>query len=230
MPPMMVRYLKTHAEPQAWIDVAAQCPSRFGEGTLRSAQSSMSIGILAERLGQSPPDAAAPRLDGVSDATINADVLDAMAVAEDKAGFAVGVLAARGQTEGATLSLSDAHATAGQQLASLAERSGEAPTGSGEGSASDDGTAHTNDSRQKVYAIDRLLANPVTVPDAASGRNVPTAAAIEMDCARAEIKAIDGSKSQSDADTLTALAALAARHAYTAMELGYPTSDDALFL
>ena len=33
-------------------------------------------------------------------------------------------------------------------------------------------------------AIDQLLANPTTIADKASGQTVPTAAAIEMDCAR----------------------------------------------
>jgi hypothetical protein len=50
-----------------------------------------------------------------------------------------------------------------------------------------------------------------------------------MDCARAEIKAVADSTSQSDSDTLLVLAALAAKHAYTAFQLGYPSGDSALF-
>ena len=86
-----------------------------------------------------------------------------------------------------------------------------------------------NDPRQKVYAIDQLLANPTTIADKASGQTVPTAAAIEMDCARAQIKAVTESKSSTESDMLLILAALAAKHAYTAFQLGYPATDAELF-
>ena len=144
-----------------------------------------------------------------------------MAVAEDRAGFAIEVLAARGQTAGATLALSDMHKTAGQQLVALAN-----------GNFDDSGAQSSlpaNDPRQKVYAIDQLLANPTTIADKASGQTVPTAAAIEMDCARAQIKAVTESKSSTESDMLLILAALAAKHAYTAFQLGYPATDAELF-
>lgn len=98
---------------------------------------------------------------------------DAMAVAEDRAGFAIEVLAARGQTAGATLALSDMHKTAGQQLVALAN-------GNFDDSGAQSSSSGQNDPRQKVYAIDQLLANPTTIADKASGQTVPTAAAIEM--------------------------------------------------
>ena len=146
----------------------------------------------------------------------------AMAVAEDRAGFAIEVLAARGQTAGATLALSDMHKTAGQQLVALAN-------GNFDDSGAQSSSSGQNDPRQKVYAIDQLLANPTAIADKASGQTVPTAAAIEMDCARAQIKAVTESKSSTESDTLLILAALAAKHAYTAFQLGYPATDAALF-
>jgi hypothetical protein len=220
--PMMQQYATGLAAPLAWIDVAGYCSGRFAEGALRNAQTKQRLGLWASRLGQEAPSVTPARLDGITSATIDTSVLDAMAVAEDRAGFALEVLAARGQTDGASLTLSDTHKTAGQQLVSLADSQ---VTGSDD---SDDSTAHT-DPRQKAYAIDQLLANPTTIADKASRRNVPTAAAIEMDCARAEITAIANSDSPSDSDTLLVLAALAAKHAYSAFQLGYPATDAALF-
>ncbi|OZG61158.1 hypothetical protein BMYO_0457 [Bifidobacterium myosotis] len=258
--PMMVRFVAGQSVPLTWIDVATYCPGRFGEGVLRDAQTKAQLSSLAERLGGVAPTVTPARLDGVTSAVAGTDVLDAMAVAEDRAGFALEVLAARGQTDGATLTLSDMHKTAGQQLVSLADgswgagsgksgESGDAGSGSGSssgsGTSSDDGdngstaasgsgngtdNAGTHaDPRKKVYDISQLLANPTTIADKASGQTVPTAAAIEMDCARAEIKAVTDADAQFDDTTLSILAALAAKHAYTAIQLGYPATDAALF-
>lgn len=220
--PLMVQYGNGLAAPLAWIDVAGHCSGRFAEGTLRNAQTKQRLTVLAGKFGQSAPEVTPARLDGITSATIDRSALDAMAIAEDRAGFALEVLAARGVTAGATLTLSDMHKTAGQQLVSLANK-----RFSDSGSTADAGDSQ--DPRQKVYAIDQLLADPTTIEDKASEQTVPTASAIEMDCARAEIKAVADSTSQSDSDTLLVLAALAAKHAYTAFQLGYPSGDSALF-
>ncbi|MBT1163422.1 hypothetical protein [Bifidobacterium felsineum] len=214
--PQLQYYVTELTAPLAWIDVAGQCTDRFAEGTLRNAQSKTVVSLLADKYGQAAPEVTPARLDGVTSMTISASALDAMALAEDRAGFALEVLAAQGQTAGATLELSDMHKAAAQQLVSLAD------------SASQSSKSRI-DPRQKVYAIDNLLANPVAIADKASGQNVPTAAAIEMDCARAEIEAVTGTPSKPDTDTSMILAALAAKHAYTAMQIGYPSSDIALF-
>ena len=258
--PMMVRFVAGQSVPLTWIDVATYCPGRFGEGVLRDAQTKAQLSSLAERLGGVAPTVTPARLDGVTSAVAGTDVLDAMAVAEDRAGFALEVLAARGRTDGATLTLSDMHKTAGQQLVSLADGSWGAGSGnsgesgdassssgssSGSGTSSDDGNSGSTaasgssngtgnagthaDPRKKVYDISQLLANPVAIADKASGQTVPTAAAIEMDCARAEIKAVTDADAPFDDTTLSILAALAAKHAYTAIQLGYPAADAALF-
>ena len=212
--PLLEQYATGLAAPLAWIDVAGYCSGRFAEGTLRDAQTKQWLAFLADKFGQSAPEVTPARLDGVTSANVDRSVLDAMAVAEDRAGFAIEVLAARGQTAGATLALSDMHKTAGQQLVALAN-----------GNFDDSGAQ----SSSSGHAIDQLLANPTTIADKASGQTVPTAAAIEMDCARAQIKAVTESKSSTESDTLLILAALAAKHAYTAFQLGYPATDAALF-
>ena len=186
--PLLEQYATGLAAPLAWIDVAGYCSGRFAEGTLRDAQTKQWLAFLADKFGQSAPEVTPARLDGVTSANVDRSVLDAMAVAEDRAGFAIEVLAARGQTAGATLALSDMHKTAGQQLVALAN-------GNFDDSGAQSSSSGQNDPRQKVYAIDQLLANPTTIADKASGQTVPTAAAIEMDCARAQIKAVTESKS-----------------------------------
>ena len=215
--PLLEQYATGLAAPLTWIDVAGYCSGRFAEGTLRDAQTKQWLAFLADKFGQSAPEVTPARLDGVTSANVDRPVLDAMAVAEDRAGFAIEVLAA-----GATLALSDMHKTAGQQLVSLAN-------GNFDDSGAQSSSSGQSDPRQKVYAIDQLLANPTTIADKASGQTVPTAAAIEMDCARAQIKAVTESKSSTESDMLLILAALAAKHAYTAFQLGYPATDAELF-
>ena len=156
--PLMVQYGNGLAAPLAWIDVAGHCSGRFAEGTLRNAQTKQRLTVLAGKFGQSAPEVTPARLDGITSATIDRSALDAMAIAEDRAGFALEVLAARGVTAGATLTLSDMHKTAGQQLVSLANK-----RFSDSGSTADAGDSQ--DPRQKVYAIDQLLADPTTIED-----------------------------------------------------------------
>ena len=119
--PLLEQYATGLAAPLTWIDVAGYCSGRFAEGTLRDAQTKQWLAFLADKFGQSAPEVTPARLDGVTSANVDRPVLDAMAVAEDRAGFAIEVLAARGQTAGATLALSDMHKTAGQQLVTVGQ-------------------------------------------------------------------------------------------------------------
>ncbi|MBW3093855.1 hypothetical protein KIH75_00520 [Bifidobacterium sp. 64T4] len=128
------------------------------------------------------------------------------AVYEDRAGFSLGVLAARG-VAGATLAASDAHKTAAQRLFSLSGASA--------------------DPRQKVYEVDHLIASPNTIDDPANKIETSTVAAIEMNCARSYLEALSGSKHTSRA-TLAWLADAATAHVWHAFELGYPLFDAAL--
>ena len=141
--PLLEQYATGLAAPLAWIDVAGYCSGRFAEGTLRDAQTKQWLAFLADKFGQSAPEVTPARLDGVTSANVDRSVLDAMAVAEDRAGFAIEVLAARGQTAGATLALSDMHKTAGQQLVALAN-------GNFDDSGAQSSSSGQNDPRQKV--------------------------------------------------------------------------------
>ena len=107
--PLLEQYATGLAAPLAWIDVAGYCSGRFAEGTLRDAQTKQWLAFLADKFGQSAPEVTPARLDGVTSANVDRSVLDAMAVAEDRAGFAIEVLAARGQTAGGTWGLRDMH-------------------------------------------------------------------------------------------------------------------------
>lgn len=207
--PLLARYIASLSLPSDWLDVAAQCSERFGEGAVFSARAELSQASLAAKLGQDDSQQAQPaRLDGVESLDVDSQTLLAMAQAEDRAGFAMEVLAARGVSN-ADLTTSDNHKTTAQQLVSLA---GVMP-------GSDD------DPRQKVYAVDTLIGDSGTVTDAVTGLKVPMVAAVEMDCARAEVTAWSGT----DAESAAILAYLVAQHAYQAFQLGYPTSDFALF-
>ena len=211
--PLMIRYLAAKTTPLLWIDAAAECSARFGEGVLRNAQSKIRVAAMASRFHQSAPVVDPARLDGVTDLQIDLDVLDTFALAEDRAGFAIGILAARSESSGATLALSDMHKTAAQQLVSIADNAA---------ASQKNGSVNHDDPRHKAYAIDTLLAHPSTIEDTPSGRVVPTTSAIEMDCARTEITAVATAiehGTHTDAATLRILAALATKHADTAMQL-----------
>ncbi|QOL33150.1 hypothetical protein BE0216_05140 [Bifidobacterium eulemuris] len=207
--PLLARYIASLTLPSAWLEVAAQCPERFGEGAMFSARAELVQTSLAAKLGQDDSQQTRiARLDGVDSLAVDAQALLTMAQAEDRAGFAVEVLAARGISD-ADLATSDNHKTTAQQLVSLA---GVEPNSDA-------------DPRQKAYAIDALIGDSGTVTDSATGLEVPVVAAVEMDCARTEAAAWSGT----DAESAAILADLVAQHAYQAFQLGYPTGDFALF-
>lgn len=203
--PQSVRYLQLREAPLAWIDAASSCPARFSEGVMRNALTKYQVSKLASKFADNAPSTTPARLDGVKSLDIDGTILTKLALEEDKAGFAVEILAARG-VSGATLTLSDDHKTAAQQLVSLANGA--------------------DDLREKTYSIEHLNTDS-QVDDKASGQQVPVLAAIEMDCARNELAAIG--QTTANSDTLGILAALIAKHAYTALQLGYPASDTAIF-
>ena len=116
------------------------------EKAMTLAQTKQWMAFLADKFGQSAPEVTPARLDGVTSANVDRSVLDAMAVAEDRAGFAIEVLAARGQTAGATLALSDMHKTAGQQLVALAN-------GNFDDSGAQSSSSGQSDPRQSVVYV-----------------------------------------------------------------------------
>ena len=243
--PRLMRFLAATAADSQWTEVAAACPQRFAQGTIHAAQAQHLAHMLAPAVGgtYSEPAAATHRggLDGRTQLHAGTKVLLAAVLAEDRAGFAAEVLAARGVSN-ATLALSDDHKATASRLFSLASAAG-----------------NIKDPRQKVYSVKQLLANQDTIIDAATGLRVPTMAAIEIDCAREEITGIDGQDSQStqgtqitqgsqhmqqsqgssassptddsaSIDGLRTLSLLAASRMEQAFDFGYPSLDAALFV
>ena len=209
---LAMRYLAADGARSAWLDVAAACPARVDQASLRSAQAGWTAAGLADAVAMPTPSPDAVDFDPVGRLALPADAVASMAVAEDRAGFAVEVLAARGVPD-ATLAMSDDHKAAGQRLLSL----------SGE----------SHDPRRKVYSVDALLGDG-TVRDGATGLSVPVVAAVEMDCARGYLDALrggadDGGAVESSPRTLRLVAGTVASRAWRAFRLGYPDTDAVLF-
>ncbi|KAB5606766.1 hypothetical protein EHS19_06545 [Bifidobacterium jacchi] len=245
--PLIERYFAARSAESEWLDVAAGCENRMQEGALRSAQAGIAAWRLVQRLDSADDDYPDPSSDAIDATALSAlstqsdrsnpsnqsqnvaavapKQLTTMSLAEDRAGFALELLAARGAS-GASLTLSDHHKTTAQQLISAAQKAD-----------------HTvSDPRQKVYAIDQLIADPDSAIDPATGLHAPTTAIIEIDCAREELGAFaddstatgtDGASGAAALGTVDparrALALLAATRAKQAFALGYPSGDYALF-
>lgn len=213
--PLMERYLAARSSADAWLTVASVCDARFAQGVMRAAQSSFTAAVLAARLGVAPASPARVDYADVVRLDLQPSALGAMSLAEDRAGFSIEVLAARGVGE-ATLALSDNHKTAAQRLFSLS------------------GTS--KDPRRKVYAVNALIAHPDRIDDPANGIETNTVAAIEMNCARGYLDAMNGNAATGSDGTSSPsrksvdwLARMAVARAWRALELGYPSFDAALF-
>ena len=220
--PRSHRYVSALGAPSVWTQVAVECPGRFAEGSLRSAQSQYRLDSIAGLLGLGK--AGMPRSDfqELTEAKDDQGMVEAMILAEDRAGFAMGVLAARGGTHH-ELDMSDEHKTAAQQL-----------------------LVHSGlkeDPRQKVYAVSELIANPETITDSATGLKLPTTSVVEIGCVREELAAVDEESDTDDTGTTdnpndeqanrqvsnrAVLSQLVSSRAYTAFTYGYPNIDAAL--
>lgn len=221
-------YAQYHAADSAqhnWLDVAVQCPQRFTEGTLRSAQAQYLAMQLANRLGVTAQPLTVNHLDQINALNIGKTALAQAALAEDRAGFSTEVLAGRvaaGKAESTIdlLAVSNNHKQTASRMMYFAP--------------------DTQDLRRKVYSTDQLIASPNTMVDPNTGLLTNTVAMIEMNCAIEELTAIqntgelsteletDSAKAQLRAQLLQ-LSMLIATHAYTAFTLGYPAADYALF-
>lgn len=224
--PILMTYDATLEARDAWLDTAVQCPARFGEGVMRAAR----MAVTAQRLGETfdgadtDPGWSTSGITSLDSATHQSalnelvDVADA-ALAEDKAGFALEVLAAQG-VEGASLQSSDSHKAAAQMLASIGD----------------------DDPRQGVYDVTALLAHPTNATDNSTGLRAPTSAIVQMDAARALIDAAatrsDNAASTDDTTTIDrdiideawrAYAIQAADNARQAFLAGFPMTDEAIF-
>ncbi|WP_416174684.1 MAG: Cation-transporting ATPase [Bifidobacterium crudilactis] len=163
-----------------WIAVAANCTGRFAEGSMNSA---LALYALSRIEGTSPfSDAiAAVPSDAIAGSHLSSSEASAIALAEDRAGFGIEVLAARSGASSDSLRLSDNHKALAQSLVSL--------------------HPETSDPREKVYAVQQLLAHPATITDSVTGLSTTTSGQIEMDTARAIVEAMTVTKSSSENDT-----------------------------
>ncbi|NEG89645.1 hypothetical protein [Bifidobacterium aerophilum] len=271
--PTPLRYHAADVARSQWIEVAATCTDRFDEGTIRAAQADLIATVIAGPFGTTSDDSNASETTGTGDADaenngtgdgtltddspwdeldriatgmLEPNALTGMALAEDRAGFAVEVLTARG-AEDATLSMADTHKAIGERLMSLAES----------------GTSGSlDDPRRKVYDVSKLIdaADATgTITDPATGLAATAYAVTEINCAREELTAIAGQSgdtgnaagttadntgndtaattksasattaAETHTQSMRALARLIAAHAAAALSAGYPSFDQALF-
>ncbi|WEV68997.1 hypothetical protein OZX73_06935 [Bifidobacterium sp. ESL0775] len=232
--PFIARYLAAGDAAQSWRQAATLCPSQFSVYTMKSAQMQWLQQSLSPIVGASPTHAKAAlaNLNDIVALNVSNDALASMALAEDRAGFEIEVLAARG-VGGATLQLSDDHKAIASRLISLEAKDSSA-------------AAAPNDPRQKVYDVGNLLAHPDTITDPSTGLQAPTVAVAEMNCARESLTALantfptsntaknNGSRDKTPRSTgssksLAVLSDLISSRIYLALSLGYPAFDHALY-
>lgn len=218
-----------------WSSLAAECPDRIPQALMWSVHDRASLRTASAMLGLSRDVSPSIDISSLNAVDFDGDALSSMAVAEDRAGFALQLLAARGGQH-ATLEEGDQRRAIAARLTSSAKN--------------DNGP----DRRQQVYSVTSLIAHPDLIVDSATGLSVPTAAVVEMDCARAITAAITAAatarssssatttqgsaqKTQGatqkatrlgNAESLTLLMALAQYHLWNAVQWGYPVVDSAL--
>lgn len=158
---------------QHWIDVAANCTGRFAQGSLNSALATYQLSQIEGSTALSDALAVLPSSE-IATSKLSTTEASAIALAEDRAGFGIEVLAARSGASADLLALSDNHKSLAQSLVSL--------------------HPEANDPREKIYSVQQLLAHPDTVTDSATGLNTTTTGQIEMDTARAVIEAMSSSE------------------------------------
>lgn len=232
--PSYLRLFSAADAQSRWHTAAVECPQRFAEGTVRSALAFHAANTLADRTGiGGVVTASSASLD--DDLTLHVDTSTAagLSLAEDRAGFAFEILAARHGADATMYKLSDQRKSNAQILATV--------------------VAHESDPRQKVYAVDSLIANPDETVDPTNGLKAATSAVVEMNCALEELDAVsagtgkqsdsasssgsssdstadDASSSRTDAEAhdLAVISTLVSAHIATALDLGYPALETAL--
>lgn len=240
------RSLAAQKASDEWLQVAVQCPSRFSEAVLRSAQAQYQVTQLADHIGSVNDYTPTLRLDDAQALPVGTEALTRMALAEDRVGFALEVLAGRFMSGDAHNDNTEALLGANGLYDLSCDHKENA---SRMMHFATDGT----DLRRKIYAVQDLIQHPGDAIDPQLGIQENTVAILEMTCAREELYAMEQygaattttpTHSSDDATNTVAaedistqqrnglkiLAQLIASHAYTAFQLGYPHSDDVLFI
>lgn len=204
------RYFSAQQAVSAWTNTAAQCPARFAEGTLRSAQARHMARALGDQLSVAVAPITLSRFDDVESLDVDSKSLATAAQAEDRAGFAVEVLAARNSGH-ATLDISDRHKTTSQRFASF---------------------SGAIDDRRKTYEATGLTAPTDATIEMNCARSEITAIAGSSNAANDHSQSrVTNAKQSTDsrAQSLGVLAGLIADRVELALDWGYPSFDEALF-
>lgn len=93
--PLYLRYFTASLAQHDWLNVALQCPSQFGDATMRSAQAQHFTRLAANHFGFAYAPLTVTKLDTVDSLDLPGEALATIALAEDRAGFAAEVLAGR---------------------------------------------------------------------------------------------------------------------------------------
>lgn len=197
----------------SWLDVATTCPQRFSEGVIRAAAAEIVTDDLTRRAGLPTVDREQSQnieITGPKDSA-EAATLAGLAVAQDRAGFAFEVLAARGdrlreRDETISLHHRDSAAILVASLHDCSQQSSD--------------TCMTDDPREKIYSVANLKNPDTTIVDPTSGLSMPIGAAVEMDAVLEQLSAV--TSSELDTTGKTALARFITYDAVTAFSLGYP--------
>lgn len=203
---LMARYLAARTAITSWTAVAVSCPTRLSEGIVHAAQASYVSQRWARRLGLESSTPETVDFSEVAQLNMDTDALLNIVLAEDRAGFCMEVLAAR-EMPNAALSIADNHKTVAQRLFSV--------------------SGADSDPRQKVYAVDQLLAHPDGIDDPANGLAAPTVAVVEMNCARSWLDALKQAKTLSRSSKEW-MSKASINRLWRAFTFGYPSFDEAL--
>ncbi|PJM73457.1 hypothetical protein CS006_05330 [Bifidobacterium primatium] len=255
--PSSIRLLSAAAAQHDWRNVAADCPQRFAEGTVRSAMATHAATTLASQLHikdvSKVMDSPAAQVASGTTLSIDTDAAATLSLAEDRAGFGYEILAARNNADATLYQLSNQRKTNAQILATAVK--------------------HEKDPRQKIYSIKSVVNNPATSTDPDTGLTAATSAVIEMNCAVEQLNAMaavdaadgdDDASSSSNSSTtdsagsssadasgtgssaassttagssaisakerasLTTVSSLISAHILQAIDLGYPALESAL--
>jgi hypothetical protein len=221
-PTFAVRAGGALAASSAWLKVSTACSTRFSEGIIRAAAAHSIAVSSANRAhvgsaftsAMSHASLGSASLSGPEVSSIDKTVVRTMAVSQDKAAYALEILAARIRpTDADDETLSLAHRARAASLAELAM------TCSSADNKNDSCT--TTDPRKKMYSVETLLKDTGTVTDRSSGLTMTTRASLEMTCALEEIEAAADVSSAQNRAALAHFIVVDAAHAY---EYGYPST------
>lgn len=228
----------------SWKNVAMQCNSRFAQGVVFSAQNTWKLINLGQsnlEQGNESSASSASKIANQMESNVYKKLYDfanstknlhlhwnylpiaQAALEQDKLAFMLQTLAAK-DVDNISLRQSDITATTANTLMHFA--------------------SNGRDLRQKVYEIPQKNLDSGVAKDEASGKELPIVAIAYMDCARAELDAlnqvifpadkngnVDHNQifSKTNQDFINILSDIAISHIISAYSYGYPSDASAIF-